>query len=593
MRSRRLTFFLLVAAGGALSGCNPVNRIVSDRALGYQGMMDDLGVLPPLATRLCAQDVQIATRSGKKLQGWFFDCADPKGAIFFCSGHSGGCVWKADQARFLQQAGYQVFLYDYRGQGLSEGSPSLRDFPEDVRDAYQAFKGIKGLRADRIAVCGISLGSPMALMIMAEGPEVKCGVFESLYDPWYELRERVGSSVLSWFIKRWAFPTGIDLESWAGQVGDRPVLWIQPRYDIVSPPMRSVWSKMGERKRFWWVDAIHYPSTWILFGEEYKRQVLSLLERGLEGRSESLQIVSWSVEEKCRHATVGMLKAHQPKGERNPVRIVDVTGCLPFAPNLAQLPDSGRRMGTMTWNLDITMESRWIVPVGEEEEWIATFAWVDNKTGKPIQTAGMNEVYDVVCVLESSRRCPVEIVLFSVDKVDGALAPRGFSRVFAKKGRSTHRVLSSQKEVDIVIVTPFEGDDWPERQGFQTPYMRFDLRGPSGSAAVEFRKICGTLEKRRPSWATFASRMFFSRLCCLGLSQQETEQAGSLEAALVSLARQDAATAPLIASYLRYLYPDFKPQGGASWCETFLPRLEGHVRDFSWEAKNGRFRLQR
>ncbi len=67
------------------------------------------------------------------------------------------------------QLGFNVFAYDYRGYGLSDGSPTETGIYRDVEAAYRYLRN-QGVAGDRIIPYGISLGGAPSIHIAATQP---------------------------------------------------------------------------------------------------------------------------------------------------------------------------------------------------------------------------------------------------------------------------------------------------------------------------------------------------------------------------------------------------------------------------------------
>lgn len=70
----------------------------------------------------------------------------------------------------LGSLGYSVFAYDYRGYGLSEGTPSERHVYADIDAAYDYLTTKMGVAPERIVAHGRSLGSGAAVDLAARRP---------------------------------------------------------------------------------------------------------------------------------------------------------------------------------------------------------------------------------------------------------------------------------------------------------------------------------------------------------------------------------------------------------------------------------------
>jgi uncharacterized protein len=77
----------------------------------------------------------------------------------------------------LAEAGYVTLAFDHRGFGESGGEPRQHEDSAgklaDLRDAVSLLRGRPGVDPERIAVCGICLGTAYALRFAAFDPRVK------------------------------------------------------------------------------------------------------------------------------------------------------------------------------------------------------------------------------------------------------------------------------------------------------------------------------------------------------------------------------------------------------------------------------------
>ena len=87
--------------------------------------------------------------------------------VFFCHGnhHSIDNYWA--RSKLLFQTGCDVFVFDYRGYGMSEGKPSEEGILEDARAALDYVINDLGVPRNRIVIYGYSMGSVAAVEVAA------------------------------------------------------------------------------------------------------------------------------------------------------------------------------------------------------------------------------------------------------------------------------------------------------------------------------------------------------------------------------------------------------------------------------------------
>lgn len=120
---------------------------------------------------------------GAKLDGDLYVPDDhakggPRAGIVLCHGYTGvKDLYLPDNARVLNEAGYAVLTFDYKGWGRSEGAPSRLAPYSRVADVQAAitFLGMQdGVDEDRIGIYGTSYGGATVVWVGAVDSRVKC-----------------------------------------------------------------------------------------------------------------------------------------------------------------------------------------------------------------------------------------------------------------------------------------------------------------------------------------------------------------------------------------------------------------------------------
>lgn len=109
------------------------------------------------------EDVWFETADGSKLHGWYCPLPKAKETLFYAHGNGGNLSHRAERIRELQQRlKCNVFIYDYRGYGRSEGTPTATGIIEDSDAALAWLLAKTGLEAKEIIFLGRSLGGAVA-----------------------------------------------------------------------------------------------------------------------------------------------------------------------------------------------------------------------------------------------------------------------------------------------------------------------------------------------------------------------------------------------------------------------------------------------
>jgi pimeloyl-ACP methyl ester carboxylesterase len=92
--------------------------------------------------------------------------------ILFCqpAGASTQTQMSQGQLKELREVGYDVFAFDYRGFGASDGTPTEQGLYADARAAYDHLVRVERVPASRIILAGRSLGGAVAIDLATRVP---------------------------------------------------------------------------------------------------------------------------------------------------------------------------------------------------------------------------------------------------------------------------------------------------------------------------------------------------------------------------------------------------------------------------------------
>ena len=116
------------------------------------------------------EEVWFQASDGTKLFGWYVENAATSAVILWCHGNAGNIINRLENLRELYRLGLSVFLFDYRGYGRSQGSPSEEGLYQDALGAYDYLTRVRLIRPDRIVLFGRSLGAAVAAEVVSHKP---------------------------------------------------------------------------------------------------------------------------------------------------------------------------------------------------------------------------------------------------------------------------------------------------------------------------------------------------------------------------------------------------------------------------------------
>lgn len=222
------------------------------------------------------QSVTFRADDGVKLNGAYCPVEHPRGLIMLCHGNRGNLSHLLHAAKQFRHLGLSVFLFDYRGYGKSEGSPSSSGILMDAEAAYRYITQQLHVPASRLVIFGESLGGGPAIYLAAHhecAALISQSAFTSIPD--------IGAVLFPRFrwLRRFLRTNFANLE-WIPKVR-APKLLIHSRTDELTP----FW--MGEKlfaaavqpKEFWIIDHGKHGA---IFGTAgYMDRIQDLLDRVL------------------------------------------------------------------------------------------------------------------------------------------------------------------------------------------------------------------------------------------------------------------------------------------------------------------------
>jgi len=110
----------------------------------------------------------VLNSQGKKIYGYFVKSsnANEKNVILYNHGNRDHLQFYWDRVELLYKMGFNVFIYDYQGYGMSEGEPTEEAIYADANAAYYYLKS-QGFHDSLITVYGFSLGGATATNLAA------------------------------------------------------------------------------------------------------------------------------------------------------------------------------------------------------------------------------------------------------------------------------------------------------------------------------------------------------------------------------------------------------------------------------------------
>jgi fermentation-respiration switch protein FrsA (DUF1100 family) len=222
-------------------------------------------VADPSDVGLAFETINIETTDGVRLSGWFVPHDKARGVVLFCHGNAGNISHRLESLQVFHRLGLDVFIFDYRGYGQSQGSPTERGTYEDVRAAWKYLTQERNLLSGRIILFGRSIGGAIASNLAREHTPGAV-ILESTFTSMPDLAADIYRLPLVRRFTRFNYNT----EEYIQEV-DCPILIIHSRDDDIIPFShgRRLSEMAAEPKRFLEITGTHNEG-FIVAGKDYE-----------------------------------------------------------------------------------------------------------------------------------------------------------------------------------------------------------------------------------------------------------------------------------------------------------------------------------
>lgn len=238
------------------------------------------------------EEVRFKSEDGTDLIGaWFPARGGPsKGVIVQFHGNAENMTSHYRMVYWLVLAGYDVFVFDYRGYGASKGEKSLAGAVEDGAAALRAARARAGDAQDRLIVVGQSLGGALALAALSrEGGEgVRGVILDSAFASYRgvvqdKLARWAPTWALQWPLSRLLISDRFSPERLIARRKPVPLLMLHALGDPIVPYAqgRRLFERAVGPKQFWSLDSRGHTEAMLARGAEYQPLLLGWLEEAL------------------------------------------------------------------------------------------------------------------------------------------------------------------------------------------------------------------------------------------------------------------------------------------------------------------------
>jgi pimeloyl-ACP methyl ester carboxylesterase len=256
-------------------------------------------------------EVFFPSRDGLTLHGWFipapavtaFSLKDQdwapgsKGTIVLCHGRFGSKDPDLKYVPWIREAGYNCFMFDFRGHGRSEGRYTSFGYHER-KDLIGALDFLRSKKISTAGVMGFSLGGAVAISTAAQHSEIAAVVADGAF---VELRGALSRGARerglpTWLVRNlgplilWLAGNrvGGDLEEseplrWVSGIAPRALLVIHGEDDpyVSVEDARRLYERAGEPKELWIAAGAGHRRVDEIYPHEYRQRVIGFFDRYL------------------------------------------------------------------------------------------------------------------------------------------------------------------------------------------------------------------------------------------------------------------------------------------------------------------------
>ena len=221
--------------------------------------------LTPADRGLAYEEVRFAAADGVELHGWWVPGLGDTTWLWF-HGNTGNIGHRVDNLfDLVKYLGVNVFIFDYRGYGRSEGSPSEAGLYLDGEAALSHVRSRGEVDPARIVLFGRSLGGAVAVRLATEN-EAYAVVLESTFSSVRAMARMMYFSLPVEIFLRSRFDS-------LGAIKDvrSPVMVLHGDRDEAVPLRmgRQLFDAANEPKRFFVIEGAGHNDTYLVGGDRY------------------------------------------------------------------------------------------------------------------------------------------------------------------------------------------------------------------------------------------------------------------------------------------------------------------------------------
>ena len=216
----------------------------------------------PVARQFSPKDIYFKTSDGLTLNGWFFQAAnsEARATVLVFHGNAENLSTHVNSVLWLVREGFNLFIFDYRGYGKSQGSPDIKGVHLDAEAALKTVLSLPQVDKEQIIVLGQSIGGAIAVYTVAHTPykdRIAALVIESTFSSYRLIaREKLAQVFITWpfqYPLSYLVSDAYSPIRWIREVSSVPLLIIHGDQDPVVPMHHGqmLYEAARDPKEFW------------------------------------------------------------------------------------------------------------------------------------------------------------------------------------------------------------------------------------------------------------------------------------------------------------------------------------------------------
>jgi pimeloyl-ACP methyl ester carboxylesterase len=241
------------------------------------------------------EPVEFKATDGLTLRGVWIPTSNSDKAVIILHGHGSSYDFDLYRAPALHDAGFNVFLFDFRAHGRSEGKRMNFGY-EERRDVLGAIEFLHRRGMQHIGLLGFSYGGIVSMLVTPDCPDV-----EAIITDGGPARMRTAIAArgvemgfplwmtkpLAWLIiSITSLRLGVNLFQyepihWVGKISPRPIFFIHGDHDQYLPDFDELYAAAKSPKELWRLPDAGHTTASQLYPEEHTRRVIEFFSHYL------------------------------------------------------------------------------------------------------------------------------------------------------------------------------------------------------------------------------------------------------------------------------------------------------------------------